>query len=334
MEKITFASADSQENEEFFVLEQTKLNGVSYILVTDSEEDDAECWILKDTSPEESSEAIYEFVEDEKELNGIMGVFEELLEDVLDHLTAEVGVDLETGLGRQLVDVGVEQVVLEVDLLEQHTGVEQVGLIHVDVVGIVAVERRGVDKVLNGRHIVVHKQLFALNIARKAAHAVVHRDNVRIERADEVVEGGQRRDLAAGGHVDVHAEGRKAGIRMVLGVGVHGDMALVEVRHDGIRLERRLHVLLRDQEGDGSALRIVVLLGDVQHMCADHLGQLFHDAGQSLGVVLLIDVLDVVALFSLGLCVADIVNIKGQRLGQVVKAVEFELVLHIISSQK
>ena len=46
MEKITFASADSQENEEFFVLEQTKLNGVSYILVTDSEEDDAECWIL------------------------------------------------------------------------------------------------------------------------------------------------------------------------------------------------------------------------------------------------------------------------------------------------
>ena len=49
MEKITFASADSQENEEFFVLEQTKLNGVSYILVTDSEEDDAECWILKDS---------------------------------------------------------------------------------------------------------------------------------------------------------------------------------------------------------------------------------------------------------------------------------------------
>ena len=58
--KDYIASADSQENEEFFVLEQTKLNGVSYILVTDSEEDDAECWILKDTSPEESSEAIYE----------------------------------------------------------------------------------------------------------------------------------------------------------------------------------------------------------------------------------------------------------------------------------
>ena len=73
---------ENGEELEFYVLEQTKVNGVTYILVTDSEEDDAECWILKDTSPEESSEAIYEFVEDEKELNGIMGVFEELLEDV------------------------------------------------------------------------------------------------------------------------------------------------------------------------------------------------------------------------------------------------------------
>ncbi len=75
MEKITFASADSQENEEFFVLEQTKVNGVSYILVTDSEEDDAECSILKDTSPEESSEAMYEFVEDMKRTEWDNGSF-------------------------------------------------------------------------------------------------------------------------------------------------------------------------------------------------------------------------------------------------------------------
>ena len=38
--------------------------------------------------------------------------------------------DLETGLGRQLVDVGVEQVVLKVDLLEQHAGVYQANLFH------------------------------------------------------------------------------------------------------------------------------------------------------------------------------------------------------------
>ena len=78
MEKIRFTSDELQEETEFFVLEQTKLNGVSYILVTDSEEDDAECLILKDTSAEEEKESI----EDEKELSAILKVFEELLEDI------------------------------------------------------------------------------------------------------------------------------------------------------------------------------------------------------------------------------------------------------------
>ena len=52
MEKIKFMSEEMQEEVDFFVLEQTKVNGISYILVTDSEEDDAECLILKDTSEE------------------------------------------------------------------------------------------------------------------------------------------------------------------------------------------------------------------------------------------------------------------------------------------
>ena len=82
MEKIRFTSDERQEETEFFVLEQTKLNGVSYILVTDSEEDDAECLILKDTSAEEEKESIHEIVEDEKELSAILKVFEELLEDI------------------------------------------------------------------------------------------------------------------------------------------------------------------------------------------------------------------------------------------------------------
>ena len=76
MEKITFMSGEMQEETEFFVLEQTKVGGVSYILVTDSEEDEAECFILKDTASEEA------LVEDEEELNAVSKVFEELLEDV------------------------------------------------------------------------------------------------------------------------------------------------------------------------------------------------------------------------------------------------------------
>lgn len=82
MEKIIFTSDELREKAEFFVLEQTKLNGVSYILVTDSEEDDAECLILKDTSLEKDADAVYEIVQDDDELEAISRVFEELLEDV------------------------------------------------------------------------------------------------------------------------------------------------------------------------------------------------------------------------------------------------------------
>ena len=70
------------KQEEFFVVEQTRLNGVTYLLVADSEEDDAECLILKDTSAPEEKDSVYEMVEEEVELNAVLKVFEELLEDV------------------------------------------------------------------------------------------------------------------------------------------------------------------------------------------------------------------------------------------------------------
>ena len=86
MEKIKFMSEEMQEEVDFFVLEQTKVNGISYILVTDSEEDDAECLILKDTSEENAPESVYEIVDDDVELTAIAKVFEELLELSLIHI--------------------------------------------------------------------------------------------------------------------------------------------------------------------------------------------------------------------------------------------------------
>ncbi len=82
MEKITFAG-EGDEILEFYVLEQTRLNGTDYILVTESddEETDAECYILKDVSKEQEAESLYEAVENEAELDAVMKVFEELLED-------------------------------------------------------------------------------------------------------------------------------------------------------------------------------------------------------------------------------------------------------------
>ena len=82
MEKIRFAFADGSGEDEFFVLEETMINGSTYILVTDSEEYDAECLILKETEGSVPGDSVYEIVEDETELLAVSNVFEELLEDV------------------------------------------------------------------------------------------------------------------------------------------------------------------------------------------------------------------------------------------------------------
>lgn len=82
MEKIMFMSESSNEPAAFYVLEQTKIRGISYILVTDKEEGDAECLILKDKGKSEGEDSVYEIVEDEVELQAVSKVFEELLEDV------------------------------------------------------------------------------------------------------------------------------------------------------------------------------------------------------------------------------------------------------------
>ena len=81
MEKITFMP-DSETPVEFFVLEQTRINGMDYILVTDSEEDDAEALILKDLSDEEDAESLYEIVSDDTELDVVSKIFENLIEDI------------------------------------------------------------------------------------------------------------------------------------------------------------------------------------------------------------------------------------------------------------
>ena len=67
MEKITFTLEDG-ENVDFYVLEQTRLGGIDYILVADGEDDDAEALILKDVSAPEDTEALYEIVDDDNEV--------------------------------------------------------------------------------------------------------------------------------------------------------------------------------------------------------------------------------------------------------------------------
>lgn len=81
LDKITFCP-DGDAPVEFYVLEQTRIAGVNYILVTDFEEGDGEALILKDMSADGDAESVYQIVSDDNELNAVAGVFEDLLEDV------------------------------------------------------------------------------------------------------------------------------------------------------------------------------------------------------------------------------------------------------------
>jgi uncharacterized protein YrzB (UPF0473 family) len=82
MEKITF-KPDGEEAVDFYVLEQTTIGGVNYILVTDAEEEeDGEAYILKAFPDTDDSEQVYSMVEDDDELAAVAGVFENMLDDI------------------------------------------------------------------------------------------------------------------------------------------------------------------------------------------------------------------------------------------------------------
>ena len=81
LEKITF-QPEGEDPVEFFVLEQTRIGGFNYILVTDLEEGDGEALILKDHSKDGEEESVYTIVSDDEELAAVAGVFENMMDDI------------------------------------------------------------------------------------------------------------------------------------------------------------------------------------------------------------------------------------------------------------
>ena len=81
MEKIVFQT-ETEESVEFYVLEQTRIGGIDYILVTDTTDDDAEALILRDMSQPGEEQALYEIVTDDEELSAVAAVFENMLDDI------------------------------------------------------------------------------------------------------------------------------------------------------------------------------------------------------------------------------------------------------------
>ncbi len=81
LEKITF-NPEGEEPVEFYVLEQTRIGGYNYILVTDFEEGDGEALILKDLSKDGEEESVFTIVSDDEELEAVAGVFQNMMDDV------------------------------------------------------------------------------------------------------------------------------------------------------------------------------------------------------------------------------------------------------------
>lgn len=80
-EKIIFMTEDGEEIA-FYVVEQTTLAGENYLLVADSEEEEANAFILKEVKADNEEDIIYDEVEDEQLLEALSKIFEELLDDI------------------------------------------------------------------------------------------------------------------------------------------------------------------------------------------------------------------------------------------------------------
>ena len=94
-EKIKFTDVETKEEIEFNVIEETRINNVNYLLVTESVEaedktadsgmnelEEETAYILKDLSSQEDKQANYIIVDDDNELEAVSKVFEELLENI------------------------------------------------------------------------------------------------------------------------------------------------------------------------------------------------------------------------------------------------------------
>lgn len=87
LEKITFTIVGEDEPAEGYIVEETIVNQVKYLLVADDDSDESDAYMLKEIALE-GDDAVYEAVEDDVEFDAIAKVFSELLEDT-DLITAE-----------------------------------------------------------------------------------------------------------------------------------------------------------------------------------------------------------------------------------------------------
>ena len=63
-------------------MEQTTLGGINYLFVVDKADAESVLLLREDSGADTEEMAAYDIVEDEKELDAVIRIFDELLEDV------------------------------------------------------------------------------------------------------------------------------------------------------------------------------------------------------------------------------------------------------------
>ena len=108
-------------------------------------------------------------------------------------------------------------------------------------------------------------------------------------------------------------------------------MTFVELCEDGLRRGRLFFYrflaagddrrLLRNQHRNACSLRLIVLLGNVENPCADHIRNLRKNLCETIGIILFINVFNIIPLFTRRFRIANIIDIEAQRLREVVKPI-------------
>ncbi len=81
METVIFTDPDTQEGVSFAVEEETTLNGVKYLLVSEETEDgEYNAYILKEIQSD-GDELLYRMVDDDTEFASLVRVFSELVDE-------------------------------------------------------------------------------------------------------------------------------------------------------------------------------------------------------------------------------------------------------------
>src|SRR5690606_29001106 len=112
----------------------------------------------------------------------------------LQHFTPQLAADGGLLVFIQFIHTHAEQVVVQIEIPQQHLGVKNVFLIDVDVNQLVQIQGFVEEEILDRIDFVINVQLVAVNITGEAAHTVIHCHDIGIELVDQVVQRLQWRD--------------------------------------------------------------------------------------------------------------------------------------------